>query len=154
MTDTTATQWATFYLAGELFALPVDEVQEVLMQQPLTPVPRAPEYVLGLLNLRGQVMPVIDLRRRLGFEPHPGGDCKQLVLTMPEGPISVLVDEIGDVLELPVDDWVAPPETLAARQRASIVAVCPIEQHLVLGVRAAGLGFVPDEGDATEGNVS
>ena len=57
--------WATFRLAGEVLALRVEDVQEVLMVQPLTPVPLAPAHIVGLLNLRGSIMPAIDLRRRL-----------------------------------------------------------------------------------------
>jgi purine-binding chemotaxis protein CheW len=138
-------QWATFFLEGEMFALPVDVVQEVLMQQELTPVPHAPPYMIGLLNLRGQIMPAIDLRRRLGFAPHAtGADLKQLVLKSSEGTFSVLVDEIGDVLELPDDGWRAPPETLSESHRHSVLAVYPVAHHLVLAVQADHLGFAEE----------
>ena len=133
-------QWATFFLNREMFALRVEDVQEVLMQQPLTPVPLAPDHVVGLLNLRGQVMSAVDLRTRLHFPPRPADVATHLlVLRGREGLVSVLVDEIGDVLTLPTSSWRAPPDTLAERHRGFVFGICPIEKHVVLGLRVAAL---------------
>lgn len=63
--------WATFFLDDEVFAISAEDVREVMMEQPLTPVPLAPDHIMGLLNLRGQIMPAIDLRKRLQFLPRP-----------------------------------------------------------------------------------
>lgn len=132
--------WATFYLNNEMFALRVEDVQEVMMAQPLTPVPLAPQYIVGLLNLRGQIMPAIDLRRRLHFAArNDHQDSNLLVLKTRDGLVSVVVDQIGDVLELPRDDWRAPPETLAAQHRNFVAAVCPIENHVVLRLNVDAL---------------
>ncbi len=142
-------QWATFLLAGEMFGLAVEDVQEVLMDQPLTPVPHAPAQMVGMLNLRGTIMPAVDLRRRLGFAARaPGASVHQLVLKTPEGPISVLVDEIGDVLALPASAWRTPPETLGAAHLGFVFGVCPIPGHVLLGLRVAKLGF--DDEDEPE----
>jgi purine-binding chemotaxis protein CheW len=140
-TQTTRTgRWATFWLAGELLALRVEDVQEVLMNQPLTPVPLAPDHIVGLLNLRGQIMPVIDLRRRLRFPPRaPGSDGNLLVMKSDDELVSLLVDNIGDVLELPESGWCPSPDTLAAEHRAFVFGICPIEGHVVLGLRVEAL---------------
>ena len=66
MSITESGQWATFFLAKEQFAVPVEDVQEVLLSQPLTPVPLAPAQIVGLLNLRGAIVPIVDLRCRFG----------------------------------------------------------------------------------------
>lgn len=86
--------WATFFLSGEMFAVPVEHVQEVLMDQPLTPVPLAPRHIRGLLNLRGQIMPAIDLRRRLDFPPR-ADDASGSILVVKTSTqlISMLVDQ-------------------------------------------------------------
>jgi purine-binding chemotaxis protein CheW len=132
--------WATFFLNGEMFALPVEDVQEVMMHQPLTPVPLAPEHIVGLLNLRGQVMSTIDLRKRLHFEPRPdGAPCSLIVVNANEGLVSVVVDEIGDVLSLPTVAWRDAPDTLNAKHRGFVFGICPIEKHVVLGLKVAGL---------------
>ena len=133
-------KWCTFRLAGEMFALPVEDVQEVLMPQPLTPVPLAADYIVGLLNLRGQIMPTIDLRRRLHFEPRPSEKAGIfLVLHTNEGLLSIVVDEVGDVLQLPSDSWRGAPETLSAEHRSFVFGICPIEHEVVLGLRVGQL---------------
>lgn len=133
-------KWATFLLAGEMFAIRVEDVREVLMDQPLAPVPCAPAHIVGLLNLRGQIISAIDLRRRLGFPPRDAGLApKLLVLSSRETPISVVVDEIGDVLELPQANWRPPPDTLAPTHRDFVFGICPIEGHMVLGLKVAAL---------------
>jgi purine-binding chemotaxis protein CheW len=133
-------QWATFFLSGEMFALRVEDVQEVLMHQPLTPVPLAPEHIVGLLNLRGQVMSAVDLRKRLHFPPRPPETVTHLLVVKGrEGLMSVVVDEIGDVLTLPTSGWCAPPDTLAERHRGFVFGICPIEKHVVLGLRVMAL---------------
>ena len=139
--------WATFWLGGEMFALRVEDVQEVLQQNPLTPVPLAPDHVVGLLNLRGQIMPAVDLRRRLGFPPRAeGADWFLLVVRASEPPISVVVDGIGDVLVLPTKGWRPPPPTLANERRRFVGAICPIDAGVVLGLRVEALGFDGPEG--------
>ncbi|MDP1829317.1 MAG: chemotaxis protein CheW [Archangium sp.] len=134
-------KWATFILAGEMFALEVENVQEVLMQQPLTPVPRAPEHIVGLLNLRGQIISAIDLRRRLHFPARAEGQTtKLLVVTAGGSQFSVVVDDIHDVLELPPERWRPTPETLEQSHRAFVRAICPIDGHMVLGLDVEALG--------------
>ena len=145
--DGTSGKWATFMLAGEMFALEVEDVQEVLMQQPLTPVPRAPDHIVGLLNLRGQIISAIDLRRRLHFPARADGEStKLLVVTSGGSQFSVVVDDIHDVLELPAEQWLPSPETLDPRHRAFVRGICPIDGHLVLGLDVEALGEDPRVG--------
>lgn len=128
-------KWCTFLLHDEMFGLRVEDVQEVMMEQPLTPVPLAPDYVLGLLNLRGQIMPAIDLRRRLHFPPRTDGEGAKLIVMRSHGvSLSLVVDEIGDILELPAGGWRDPPETLAAHHRGFVRGICPIDGHVVLAL--------------------
>lgn len=145
-TESIATQpgkhemWATFRLGSEIFALRVDEVQEVLMNQPLTPVPKAPAYLVGLLNLRGQIVPAIDVRRRLAFPPRDDAESTSLVVLRHAGDLyGLVVDEIGDVLELEADAWRKPPPTLPAEHVPFVRAMCPVEGEIVLGLRAERL---------------
>jgi purine-binding chemotaxis protein CheW len=143
--DREAAMWATFFLHGEMFALRVEDVQEVLMHQPLTPVPLAPDHIVGLLNLRGQVMSTVDLRSRLHFPPRAeGAACSLLVLNATEGLLSVVVDEIGDVLSLPTAAWREPPDTLATRHRGFVFGICPIDGHVVLGLTVTRLSADDD----------
>jgi purine-binding chemotaxis protein CheW len=140
MSEPAIGKWVSFTLAGEVFALRVHDVQEVMMAQPLTPVPLAPEHIVGLLNLRGQIMPAVDLRRWLHFAPREAGADSRLIVLKTHGEsLSLVVDAIGDVLDLPEVDWRDPPDTLAARHRGSVVGICPIEGCVVLGLDVRGL---------------
>ena len=133
-------QWATFLLGAEHFAVPVEDVQEVLLSQPLTPVPLAPTQIVGLLNLRGAVMPAIDLRYQLGFPPADESiEQKFLVLKTNEGLVSIVVDDIGDGLELDAGAWRPGPDTLEVSHRAFVFAIHPLESQMLLGLRVERL---------------
>jgi len=138
-------KWLTFWLAGEMFGVRVEDIQEVLMQQPLTPVPLAADHIVGLLNLRGQIMQAINLRRRLHFPlREDDGPSSLMVIKQQEHFISLVVDDIGDVLELPAESWRLPPDTLASQHRSFVFGICPIDDHVVLGLRVDSLSGESD----------
>ncbi|MEA2698616.1 MAG: purine-binding chemotaxis protein CheW, partial [Myxococcales bacterium] len=97
----------TFTVGPYWFGVSVDRVQEVVRNQPITRVPLAAPAVRGLMNLRGQIVMAIDLRRCLGLSATDGGDGADtdapppmnVILRGPDGPTSLLVDSIGDVRE-------------------------------------------------------
>lgn len=96
-------RYAAFLVAGRQFAVPAADVAEVLRDGRVNTVPRAPDSLAGLLNLRGRIVPVIDLRKRLGLPPHAEPTCPatvHLVLQATEEWCSLLVDEILDVVEI------------------------------------------------------
>src|SRR3954464_4816791 len=96
------TQYCTFYLDGHYFGLDVLKVQEIIRYQEMTRVPLAPPVVRGLINLRGQIVTAIDLRRRLELAERPADHLPvNVVVHTEDGAVSLLVDEIGDVLEVP-----------------------------------------------------
>jgi purine-binding chemotaxis protein CheW len=128
-----AAQYCTFRLDGHLFGIPVDTVQEVLLQQSMALVPLAPPEVAGLLNLHGQIVVTIDLRVRLGLPARPDGSpTVSVVVRTHEGTVSLVVDQIGDVLE-PVDEMFEPvPETVPAAVRSVVDHVCKLAGELML----------------------
>src|SRR5437016_5385400 len=106
-------QYCTFSLQGLFFGVEVQQVQEVIRYQEMTHVPLAPRVVRGLINLRGQIVTAIDLRRRLELTDLPPGRLPiNVVVRTDEGPMSLLVDEIGDVLEVAEEVFERPPETV------------------------------------------
>jgi purine-binding chemotaxis protein CheW len=128
-----ANQYCTFRLGGHLFGVPVETVQEVLRQQDLTRVPLAAKAVSGLINLRGQIVITVDLRVQMGLPARaPGAQPTNVVVRTSEGATSLLVDEIGDVLEPDLDLFESAPETVPARVRRLVVAVCKLEGDLML----------------------
>lgn len=126
-------QFCTFFLDGLRFGVDVQKVQEVVPYQPMTRVPLAPPTVRGLLNLRGQIVTGIDLRRRLELPERAAGVLPlNIVMRGEDSPVSLLVDEIGEVIEVAADAWEHPPETLQGRVRELIQGVCPLEDELLL----------------------
>ena len=129
------TQLATFTLADHLFGVEVSRVQEVLRYQPSTKVYLASSAIGGLMNLRGQVVTSVDLRRRLELEPRSDGAEPMNVVVRVDGEVlSLLVDAIGDVVSVGDDLFESPPETLSAKERELIVGAYKLEDRLLLAL--------------------
>ena len=133
-------QFCTFYVDGLLFGIDVQHVQEVILNQPMTRVPLMPEVLRGLINLRGQIIPAIDLRMKLELrERNVSAMPVNVVVRTADSAVSLLVDDIGDVREVAAEDFARPPETLrgAARELVSGVYKLPNELLLVLDTEKA-----------------
>jgi purine-binding chemotaxis protein CheW len=125
-------QYCTFYLDNLLFGIELRGVQEVIRYVEMTPVPLAPEAVSGLINLRGQIVTAIDLRKRLELEPRPDAALPSNVVARSEdGSVSLLVDEIGDVVEVNEETFEPPPETLRGTIRDVLIGVHKLEGRLM-----------------------
>ncbi len=95
--------YSTFTVADRYLGVPVERVQEVLRAQPITPVPLAHEHIEGLLNMRGQIVTALNLRARLGLPPRePDAPSANVIVMTEDGPLSFVVDTLGDVV--PVHD--------------------------------------------------
>ncbi len=126
-------QYCTFFVDGYFFGLDVRQVQEIIRYQEMTRVPLAPEVVCGLINLRGQIVTAIDLRRRLELSDRPSDQLPvNVVVQTEDGAVSLLVDEIGDVLEVSEDLFERPPETLRGIARELIRGAYKLRDRLLL----------------------
>ncbi len=126
-------RYATFYVDGLYFGVDVLDVQEVLRYQEMTRVPLAPPTIQGLINLRGQIVTAIDMRRRLDLRPRPAdASPMNVVIRSEDGAVSLLVDEIGDVLEVPDESREPVPENISARHRELLGGVAKLERSLLL----------------------
>lgn len=128
-----ATQVCTFYVDQQMFGVDVQCVQEVIRYQDMTDIPLAPDAVVGLINLRGQIVTAIDLRRRLGLAPRPAGQLPMnIVVRNDDGAISLLVDHIGDVQEIDEENFESPPETLSGESAELIRGAYKMKDRLLL----------------------
>ncbi|MDH5491662.1 MAG: chemotaxis protein CheW [Myxococcales bacterium] len=128
-----ANQYCTFHLDGLYFGVQVEMVQEVIRYQEMTPVPLASPVVRGLINLRGQIVTALDMRRRLEMPDREDGELPMnVVLRTDEGALSLLVDEIGDVIEVDEESFESPPATLRGRARDLVRGVHKLEGELLL----------------------
>ena len=127
------TLFCTFSIGPLYMGIEVDRVQEVSQTQALTRIPGASSDVRGLMNLRGQIVTALDMRRRLNL---PAADAAaklmNVVVRTPDGPVNLLVDEIGDVLVFDRDQFEPPPETLQGVSRELISGSYKLEGCLLL----------------------
>ena len=129
----TPKQFCTFYVDGLFFGVEVLRVQEVIRFQEMTRVPLASNVVSGLINLRGQIVTAIDLRRRLVLRDRaPDLLPMNVVVRTDDGAVSLLVDEIGDVLEVDESTYERPPETLTGVARQLVRGVYKLKGQLLL----------------------
>lgn len=126
-------QFCTFFVKDQFFGLPVQQVQEVIRYQEMTRVPLVPQVIRGLINLRGQIVMALDLRRRFGMEERPESELPMnVVVRTDDGPVSFLVDEIGDVLETSEENFEPPPETLQGQARELVRGVYKLPERLMM----------------------
>jgi purine-binding chemotaxis protein CheW len=103
-------QWVTFFLDNEKYGIKVMQVQEVLRMTEIAPVPGAPDYVLGIINLRGNVVTVIDTRKRFGLQEKDADDATRIVIIEAgDQVIGILVDSVAEVAELRASQIEATP---------------------------------------------
>lgn len=125
-------QYCTFTLDKLTFALHVREVQEVLRFQSMTRVPLAPHAVEGLINLRGQIVTAVNLRQFFGLPDFLNRRPMNVVIRSEEDPVSLLVDSIGEVLQLNPDLFEPPPETMSPFLRKLTSQVYKLKDRLLL----------------------
>ena len=126
-------QFCTFFLQDQCFGVPVEQVQEVIRYQEMTRVPLGPDVVRGLINLRGQIVMAIDLRRRFGMQERSESELPMNVVVRTEdGAVSFLVDEIGDVIEVKEDDFEHAPDNLQSRAGTLIRGVYKLPERLLV----------------------
>lgn len=100
-----AGKYLTFFLAGEEYGIEILKVHEIIGMLPITRVPRTPAFILGVINLRGRVIPTIDLRLKFGMEPNEATRETCIVVVQAAGTqIGVVVDRVSDVLDISADE--------------------------------------------------
>lgn len=118
-----STQLCTFRLGNLLLGMPVTDVAEVVRGGIVTPVPLAPTAVLGLLNLRGQIVPVVDARHRFGLPPGVADDeATHIIVRRRDEYISLLVDRVAEVLTLSEHEREEVPESVNPHIRKLLTA--------------------------------
>ncbi len=129
----TSAQFCTFLVADLFLGVDVLRVQEVLRVQQTTRVPQAPDVIDGLINLRGQIVTSLDMRRRFQLPARAADQtAMNIVVRTDEGAVSLLVDEIGDVLDVDAAAYEDPPENLDPVARGLIIGVYKLKDRLLL----------------------
>ena len=133
MNRTEMVQLCAFRVGSLLCGIPLEHVQEITGHLPMTPVPLAPAVVIGLANLRGQVVTVLDLRQRLHLPARAADESVcNLVVRGARGVISLAVDDVSDVVEVAMHEFESPPRTLNAQILRYVESVLKTDAELLL----------------------
>jgi purine-binding chemotaxis protein CheW len=128
-------QLVTFVTERYTFGLDVLDVQEVLNQQHMTPVPLAPPEILGLINLRGHIVTAIDMRERLKMPTSRGGAAQMnIILQLRDGCASLVVDSVGDVITVEQENYLPPPPSLDAPLNDMVCGVYKLDDRLLMHI--------------------
>jgi purine-binding chemotaxis protein CheW len=126
-------QFATFYVGHMLLGVDIKVVQEINRQSEITQVPHAPEYVRGVINLRGEVATVVDLRTILGLpKSNSNQQTRNLIVHHQGEAIGLLVDQISDILTLRDDEINPPPTNVDGVDGRLMSGVCTLESEIVV----------------------
>jgi purine-binding chemotaxis protein CheW len=131
-------QLCAFFVGSEEYALDIRRVEEILQPLPVTPLPRAPSYLEGVVSLRGAVVPVVDVRKRLGAKVDPGGKAKLLICLVGRKRLGLLVDRVSQVVRTTVGELKPAPPLSREGQGPCVIGVCgpPEKMKLLLDVKA------------------
>ena len=126
-------KYCTFFLNQECFGVEVEKVQEVIVEQPFTPVHLAPDTIKGMINLRGQIVVVMDLRSRLEYPSVSKTTFIAMILILKhkEHYIGFLVDSVGEVLEVDTETFHTAPETLRGAAKEMILGSYKLDKVLL-----------------------
>ena len=130
-------QYLTFMLAGEEYGVEILKVQEIKGWDTATPIPNTPEYVLGVLNLRGAVVPIIDLRKRFSLESVPYGATTVVIVVKmahedQERTVGLVVDAVADVYRLEGGEIQPPPDMGGAVHTEFVRGLATVEEKMVI----------------------
>lgn len=127
-------QMVIFRLSGEEFGMDISQVREIIRMQNITPMPKAPEFVDGVINLRGQIITVMDLAKRFGLKKSDFSDKTRIVVTeVKNHTVGLVVDEVPEVLRIPESEIEATPKMIESQVHSDFIkGVGKLKDRLVI----------------------
>ncbi|MCK5914635.1 MAG: purine-binding chemotaxis protein CheW [Deltaproteobacteria bacterium] len=128
-------QLVGFTIDSELFGVDILMVQEIIREMPFTPIPNSPDFIEGVINLRGNIIPVIDLRRRLNSKASksPNSNIWILILNINKRVVGFVVDSVTKCLKVSREDIKPPPEIVISNLQSQYISgVCRVYKRLLI----------------------
>ncbi len=126
-------QLVVFTLANETYGIAISTVNEIIRMQDITEVPRTPDFVEGVINLRGRIVPVIDLRKRFGLEAAEATQASRIMVVELQGlTVGMIVDSVSEVLRLPTDSIEPTPAIASGVDSAYLKGVGKWDDRLII----------------------
>lgn len=139
-----------FRLGGEEYGVDIGGVQEINRMMPITRVPRAPAFMKGVINLRGQLIPIVDLRQRFGMAPvEPTKATRIVVVEIGHSRVGLIVDGVSEVLKIPIEHIEAAPNMMTDVQGGYIRGVGKSGERLIVLLELGPIILSASEADAT-----
>lgn len=131
--DVREIQVACFRLQDDLYAIDIMRIKEIIRPQKLTPLPQAPSFIEGIINLRGTVIPVVDLRKRFDMPPREINISTRLLIVRLSGQtLGLVVDDVTEVITVPVTDIKPPPAVSDGAISHHLLGVCLAGDNMVM----------------------
>lgn len=125
-------QLAAFRVGPEEYVVDIMRVREIIRPVPVTPVRRGPKYIEGVINLRGSVIPLVDLRRRFGLDVSAHGQRKIIILSIDGRPVGLMVDGVTDVVRVPRSSIRPAPGLLDDDQAPYFMGICHFKDRVLV----------------------
>ncbi|MDW5562873.1 MAG: chemotaxis protein CheW [Methanomassiliicoccus sp.] len=128
-------QIVSFRLGKETFAIVVSQVREIRKVEDITKVPKLPSYIEGVMNLRGQITTVIDLKKRLNIAsegPARSTQSRIIVAEVGDNQLGIIVDAVEDVMRVPKESISLPPKTLAGTESSALTGISKLPDKLIM----------------------
>jgi purine-binding chemotaxis protein CheW len=126
-------QIVIFDLAGETYGADIQAVQAIVRMQPITSIPQAPPAVQGVINLRGKVNPVMDLRKRFGLEvTEETKDSRIVIVDIGDQDVGLIVDAVAEVTRIPLDSIEPPSEVVSTAETDYISGIAKFEDRMII----------------------
>jgi purine-binding chemotaxis protein CheW len=141
-------QLVVFELSNEHYGVNIASVESIIKMQPITVVPHAPSFVEGVTNLRGSVLPVIDLRKRFGLENEGTTKNSRIVVVAIDGvEVGMIVDAVSEVLRIPEDAIEPPPPMVTTVDSTFITGIAKVGDRLVILLDLGRVLSLQEKGD-------
>lgn len=126
-------QLVAFELGNEVYGVDIDRVQEIIRMTAITRLPKAPEFIVGVIDLRGRVIPVVDLKKRFGLPQGEGTRASRIVVFDTDGhTIGIVVDGVSEVLRVPAEA-VEPPSPVVTTEESDYVrGIAKLDGRLII----------------------
>lgn len=127
------TKYLCFMLSDEEYAIEIDDIKEIINVREITEVPGAPEYIKGIISLRGVIITIFDFRKRLGFqEKEYGKDARIIVVSVDNAQIGILVDSVTEVLRISEREVEPPPPVIGGIEAEYLKGVGRVKGRIVI----------------------
>ena len=147
-------QIVVFRLGGEDYGIEINQVREIIRKREITPVPRQPPYVEGVINVRGTIIPVINLKKRFGLFGDPSTQPHTIIVESGEGLVGILVDSVSEVIRVPRDRIHHPPPVSMSVDSEYLRGICRVGDRLLIYLDVKKVvRAIPTSSSTIEGQV-